>query len=1572
MNGQLDQGCQSDAGFSDQINGSLICSSTCASAVLDQGEEWNCQSSANQFCSQTAGAVRSACSLLREHFPWFEEEHLRERPTLQGLTDLIIQREAAYNHNVRSCLSGRGVCDALSILEVVSSSRRDVDKLICLSSALQRGVDQAIAAVIAPIVSGGTDVASAGRIHAQPRAPPDWIRVASQLKSLLSAAAEGSANSEIKSMGKSETAAAAAAAALSYGGSACRELDTLAKMVLSDLGPEYLSLLRDHGGADGFAGVDANCLSILTLHTPIHRNCNSGLDESSSDQHDKDIKNGIVGASDKKLCEDGSVRRDAKFDVCEKSKTCGDDKGLSSVQHDASGGKGLSSVQHDASGGCREQSREDEGSSTAECRKPFDSVDVDEHCSGLLSIFMSPPFSGHNVNEGVPGHEYTGHGHYPVIEVPARYSSLRTSQGQSSSATSSGVSVGTFRRAPAGSLVIVAGRMLEAVTSPPPGSSAIAAGAARRFPLRPRLRIVCSRNGRHCSPCNSGGGRCEQGIVQGAEHRLPESLSAVCGENNEVDGEVQQHSEDSENRSYAEKRESTWRDWVYGAEGLFVYELHAHPGAVLTPEEYGRMCMGKATPPLFRSSLSVRSVLSTSVGRPSLQRLLRPDLFPGLLATPFKTSRYEDASCVHGATTVTQERPVSGDGADDECVLSDSRAALDESTSATFSADGAAQGLGVSRLQDRAEAGGELTIQNQLAVDAPNAGCEDLCVATLGASGVNNGPSSGRVALSTKVARVDGSAAVGHGTAVLSGATLVQVGVSNCACSCLSIPDVACLLLGYLDLTGLCRAGMVCKAWRMAGASASLWRRVDLSSVAHLVTDEALAMLACRLRHTRRLILNGCGRVTDVGVEIILGSDPARRGGGREERDRWARECEAHGLPQEAYGMEVVIKNHRFRVYGFGRDSESGRSFVRGRTTEGGEVKVRADHVLVALGQTNKAACAVANSRPDAAVHAPRSPSDLAVAVGGAAESGGGTTSGVGMWLGSGAAALTGGDRVAAARFEHVSMQKCRLMTIRSVRLLEAAAADLQGVPGPVTICVEAEGSIAARTVIFFKIRRNQPLKRLLTSYTATAQLVHPAVRVEFRFRSADGAAVYAHDTALGLGLDEADDDGVDVPRFIAVLPRLRVRIYLLSPSFPSFLQYPRQLCQPLQLPPWLGISAESEELGQGRSSSPEAGISSGRSEPPPGAAAAAVKARWYGAGAGVEEFEFVLRGSERLDALDAQCRARIGLPLSLLCLQPSPPPPPTAAQASGMGGSPWGSNMGFVTPPLLSVTGGGQNWRMNMQATPAQLGWTDGQRLWGQRAVTVAADGQRRPAGGRVWRQVPASSAWFIPKEWGVSDDSWLLVADEGLAEPCRLAEAAGLGVSGGPGLEKQVVIVVFGLFPGVGSGSGCAGSARLAALASCAVSGAAALGSAAQGPALAGAGAHGSAAQADAAQGVAARRAVGGVAGGKGSVKTLLVDLRHVLTAAARCLRVTPTVHVFTVSSSALDPYPAAMQAGPCTRPSDGGGPSDDGGGGCGGEAMRDCGWTGAGAEQRLVAVVEGADEGALRDAVRRARMQ
>ena len=36
MNGQLDQGCQSDAGFSDQINGSSICSSTCASAVLDQ------------------------------------------------------------------------------------------------------------------------------------------------------------------------------------------------------------------------------------------------------------------------------------------------------------------------------------------------------------------------------------------------------------------------------------------------------------------------------------------------------------------------------------------------------------------------------------------------------------------------------------------------------------------------------------------------------------------------------------------------------------------------------------------------------------------------------------------------------------------------------------------------------------------------------------------------------------------------------------------------------------------------------------------------------------------------------------------------------------------------------------------------------------------------------------------------------------------------------------------------------------------------------------------------------------------------------------------------------------------------------------------------------------------------------------------------------------------------------------------------------------------------------------------------------------------------------------------------
>ena len=506
------------------------------------------------------------------------------------------------------------------------------------------------------------------------------------------------------------------------------------------------------------------------------------------------------------------------------------------------------------------------------------------------------------------------------------------------------------------------------------------------------------------------------------------------------------------------------------------------------------------------------------------------------------------------------------------------------------------------------------------------------------------------------------------------------------ASSCLLIPDVACLLLGYLDLVVLCRAGTVCKAWRMAGASPSLWRRVDLSSLAHVVTDDALATLAGRLRHTRRLILNGCGRVTDVGVEIVLGSDPARRGGGREERDRWARECESHGLPQEAYGTEVVIKNHRFRVYGFGRDSESGRSFVRGRTVEGGEVKVRADHVIAALGlpaasgipPQPAAAAAAAHVRPEGSLSALRPSADGgaagAIGSGGAAGAGGGsggsagsdagsvTAYGLGTWHG---AALPSSERTALPpRFEYVAMTRCRLMTIRSVRLLEAAATELQGVPGPVTICVEAEGAIAARTVIFFKIRRNQPLKRLLTSYTATAQLVHPAVRVEFRFR---GAAVYAHDTALGLGLDDAEDDGIDVPRFFAVLPRLRVRIYLLPPPYSPLLPLPRHSCHTQPPPSWLGLGSAAAEDGEGRTSPMGMAGFSGRYEPAAGAASAAAKARWYGGGVGLEEFEFVLRGSERLDALDAQCRARVGLPISLLCLAPSPPPPsrPSPSSAS-------------------------------------------------------------------------------------------------------------------------------------------------------------------------------------------------------------------------------------------------------------------------------------------------------------------
>jgi hypothetical protein len=60
----------------------------------------------------------------------------------------------------------------------------------------------------------------------------------------------------------------------------------------------------------------------------------------------------------------------------------------------------------------------------------------------------------------------------------------------------------------------------------------------------------------------------------------------------------------------------------------------------------------------------------------------------------------------------------------------------------------------------------------------------------------------------------------------------------------------------------------------------------------------------------------------------------------------------------------------------------------------------------------------------------------------------------------------------------------------------------VEGCPGPVTLCVEAEGDIARRRHIFFKIRGNQPLKRLLRAYLSSAFLVYPDTPLVFYFKN--------------------------------------------------------------------------------------------------------------------------------------------------------------------------------------------------------------------------------------------------------------------------------------------------------------------------------------------------------------------------------------------------------------------------------------------------------------------------------------
>lgn len=105
-------------------------------------------------------------------------------------------------------------------------------------------------------------------------------------------------------------------------------------------------------------------------------------------------------------------------------------------------------------------------------------------------------------------------------------------------------------------------------------------------------------------------------------------------------------------------------------------------------------------------------------------------------------------------------------------------------------------------------------------------------------------------------------------------------------------------------------------------------------------------------------------------------------------------------------------------------------------------------------------------------------------------------------------------------KLECVTVAGCKLITIRGARMLERAAGRVEGLPGPVTICVEAEGDIARRRLIFFKIRGNQPLKRLLRAYVLSAFLHDQDTPLDFYFGD---KTVYAHDTAQALGLQDAD-----------------------------------------------------------------------------------------------------------------------------------------------------------------------------------------------------------------------------------------------------------------------------------------------------------------------------------------------------------------------------------------------------------------------------------------------------------------
>jgi hypothetical protein len=191
----------------------------------------------------------------------------------------------------------------------------------------------------------------------------------------------------------------------------------------------------------------------------------------------------------------------------------------------------------------------------------------------------------------------------------------------------------------------------------------------------------------------------------------------------------------------------------------------------------------------------------------------------------------------------------------------------------------------------------------------------------------------------------------------------------------------------------------------------------------------------------------------------------------RAEKKLWDKEASEHNLEPCWYGRQVTLKGHQFRVFGFGKDEATGRTFVRGRTAAMEEVRVGADHVRVYL----QVGC--------------RQPSPAAagahtVATGGQGEAGsaGGVTSppdsvgavasGTSVSSGASQAGCTSGSpcccqrnnshaslspnfcssearicweqcgsEAPLARLSHVLVKGCKLMTIRGTKMLEGTKA---------------------------------------------------------------------------------------------------------------------------------------------------------------------------------------------------------------------------------------------------------------------------------------------------------------------------------------------------------------------------------------------------------------------------------------------------------------------------------------------------------------------------------------------------